>query len=91
VWERTYRSCVTLDTDFSHQHHHLVSHGDSPGGSGQFAATRVTDSAFGKIAGAVTPVFAPLGFGNWQNTSALMTGFVAKEGGGQHHCPGVKR
>jgi ferrous iron transport protein B len=49
------------------------------GGSGRFAATPVTDSAFGKISGAITPIFAPLGFGNWQNTSALMTGFVAKE------------
>ncbi len=48
-------------------------------GQGQFANTPVDDSAFAHLAGAISPIFRPLGFGNWQNTSALMTGFIAKE------------
>ncbi|HRQ22521.1 MAG TPA: ferrous iron transport protein B [Anaerolineales bacterium] len=37
------------------------------------------DSYFGRVSGAVAPVFAPLGFGNWQTSGALVTGFMAKE------------
>ena len=37
------------------------------------------DSLFGQAAGAVAPVFTPLGFGNWQATGSLATGLVAKE------------
>ncbi len=37
------------------------------------------DSYFGRISGAVAPIFAPLGFGEWQTAGALLTGFVAKE------------
>jgi ferrous iron transport protein B len=37
------------------------------------------DSLFGRAAGAVAPVFEPLGFGNWQATGSLATGLVAKE------------
>ena len=37
------------------------------------------DSLFGQAAGAVAPVFAPLGFGNWEATGSLATGLVAKE------------
>jgi len=48
-------------------------------GDGSFADTPVDDSAFARLAGAISPIFEPLGFGNWQNTSALMTGFIAKE------------
>ena len=48
-------------------------------GQGRFADTPVDDSAFAHLAGAISPIFRPLGFGNWQNTSALMTGFIAKE------------
>ncbi|WP_353684483.1 ferrous iron transport protein B [Thermodesulfovibrio sp. 3907-1M] len=36
-------------------------------------------SYLGKIGKAVSPVFEPLGFGNWQATSALITGVIAKE------------
>lgn len=49
------------------------------GGGGSFANTHVDDSAFGTIAGAVAPVFAPLGFGSWEAAGALISGFVAKE------------
>ncbi len=37
------------------------------------------DSLFGRAASAVAPVFAPLGFGNWQAAGSLATGLVAKE------------
>ena len=31
------------------------------------------------IAGWIAPIFAPLGFGNWQISTALISGFIAKE------------
>ena len=31
------------------------------------------------IGGAVAPLFAPLGFGDWRASTALITGFTAKE------------
>lgn len=37
------------------------------------------DSYLGKTAQAVAPVFKPLGFGNWEASSSLITGIVAKE------------
>jgi len=37
------------------------------------------DSYFGKLSGALAPVFAPLGFGNWEAGGALVGGFMAKE------------
>lgn len=37
------------------------------------------DSYFGKLSGAIAPVFAPLGFGNWETGGALVSGFMAKE------------
>ncbi len=37
------------------------------------------DSYFGKVSGAIAPVFAPLGYGNWETGGALVTGFMAKE------------
>jgi ferrous iron transport protein B len=37
------------------------------------------DSYFGKVSGAVAPIFAPLGFGNWETGGALVMGFMAKE------------
>ena len=37
------------------------------------------DSLFGRAAGVVAPLFAPLGFGNWEATGSLATGLVAKE------------
>jgi ferrous iron transport protein B len=48
-------------------------------GDGRFAHTPVDDSAFAHLAGGMSPAFEPLGFGNWQNSSALITGFLAKE------------
>jgi ferrous iron transport protein B len=37
------------------------------------------DSYFGRFSSAISPVFAPLGFGNWETGGALVTGFMAKE------------
>lgn len=37
------------------------------------------DSYFGRVSGAIAPVFTPLGFGDWQTSGALVTGFMAKE------------
>jgi ferrous iron transport protein B len=45
-----------------------------PGG-----VTDQRNSYFGRISAAVAPVFAPLGFGNWETGGALVTGFMAKE------------
>jgi ferrous iron transport protein B len=36
-------------------------------------------SYFGRVSVAVTPLFQPLGFGEWEATGALVTGFIAKE------------
>lgn len=44
-----------------------------------FGAVSPADSAYGVAAQAITPVFEPAGFGQWQTTSALVVGFVAKE------------
>lgn len=37
------------------------------------------DSLYGQASAALAPVFAPLGFGSWQASGALVTGFIAKE------------
>ena len=37
------------------------------------------DSYFGQASAAIAPVFEPAGFGNWEATGALVTGFIAKE------------
>lgn len=37
------------------------------------------DSILAMIAGAAAPVFAPLGFGDWRISTALISGFMAKE------------
>ncbi len=37
------------------------------------------DSILAVVAGAIAPVFAPLGFGDWRISTALITGFMAKE------------
>ena len=37
------------------------------------------DSMLAKIAGSITPLFIPLGFGKWQIIVSLITGFIAKE------------
>lgn len=44
-----------------------------------FGEVPVQDSVYGVAAQAITPVFAPAGFGSWESSSTLVVGFVAKE------------
>jgi ferrous iron transport protein B len=44
-----------------------------------WGVTNQRDSYFGKVSNVIAPVFAPLGFGNWETSGALVTGFMAKE------------
>jgi ferrous iron transport protein B len=37
------------------------------------------DSILAGIAGLIAPIFAPLGFGDWRISTALISGFMAKE------------
>ena len=37
------------------------------------------DSLLAVIGGAIAPLFAPLGFGEWQPVAASLSGFTAKE------------
>jgi ferrous iron transport protein B len=37
------------------------------------------DSILAMLGGIIAPVFAPLGFGDWRASTALITGFIAKE------------
>jgi ferrous iron transport protein B len=50
-----------------------------PVGAGTFADTPVEESAFAVVSEGVSTAFKPLGFGEWQMTGPLLTGFVAKE------------
>lgn len=47
--------------------------------SGSFADTDVDESAFATMAGVAAPAFQLAGFGTWEATGSLMSGFVAKE------------
>lgn len=49
------------------------------GGNGQFADVKISDSAFATVSNGISPILKPLGFGSWQTSGALVTGFVAKE------------
>ena len=44
-----------------------------------WGVTNQRDSYFGKVSAAIAPVFAPVGFGNWETGGALVSGFMAKE------------
>jgi ferrous iron transport protein B len=46
---------------------------------GKFNQVAPGDSVFGALAGLIAPVFGPAGFGSWEASGALLTGFVAKE------------
>ncbi|BCZ46580.1 ferrous iron transport protein B [Clostridium gelidum] len=39
----------------------------------------VNDSILASIGGVIAPIFAPLGFGNWQSAVSLLSGLLAKE------------
>lgn len=44
-----------------------------------FEMVEQNESILAKIGGIIAPIFAPLGFGNWQATVATINGLVAKE------------
>jgi ferrous iron transport protein B len=44
-----------------------------------FGDVAVEDSLFAGVAGVLAPVFKPAGFGTWQASGSLVTGFIAKE------------
>ncbi|MFO8036679.1 MAG: ferrous iron transport protein B [Anaerolineales bacterium] len=46
---------------------------------GLFAETEVGDSLFAAVNRQIAPIFGPLGFESWETSSALITGFLAKE------------
>ncbi|MCC6905607.1 MAG: ferrous iron transport protein B [Anaerolineae bacterium] len=48
-------------------------------GAGAFNDVPPHDSIFGAVSDAIAPVFAPAGFGTWQASGSLVTGFIAKE------------
>jgi ferrous iron transport protein B len=49
------------------------------GGDGSFANTNIDHSVFARVSSLVAPALKPLGFGGWEASGALVTGFVAKE------------
>jgi ferrous iron transport protein B len=49
------------------------------GDVGGFNEVAPSDSLFGTVSHTIAPVFAPAGYGNWQASGALVTGFLAKE------------
>ncbi|MFW5708827.1 MAG: ferrous iron transport protein B [Chloroflexota bacterium] len=49
------------------------------GSTGNFNDVTPEDSVFGTVSAAAAPIFAPAGFGDWQASGSLITGFVAKE------------
>lgn len=48
-------------------------------GHGTFANVPIENSIYAASAQTITPIFNPTGFGQWETTSALIVGFVAKE------------
>ncbi|MFH1105273.1 MAG: ferrous iron transport protein B [Actinomycetota bacterium] len=49
------------------------------GGTGRFADTDVSTSAFGSVSRMVAPAMEPLGLGEWEQSGALLSGLIAKE------------
>ncbi|MGQ9814044.1 MAG: ferrous iron transport protein B [Candidatus Roseilinea sp.] len=80
VWERTgsfVRKAWTIILATSIVIWLLLSIPAAPGDT--FAEVDVSDSAFASVAGAIAPAFQPLGFGSWESSGAILTGFLAKE------------
>ncbi len=51
----------------------------TPTGKGKFNHVPTGDSLFGGISRSISPIFKPAGFGSWESSGALISGFVAKE------------
>ncbi len=50
-----------------------------PVDGGKFTETEIGSSSFAAVSDVMAPVFKPAGFGSWQASGSLITGFVAKE------------
>jgi len=50
-----------------------------PVNGGNFAESDIADSGFAAVSQTIAPAFEPAGFGSWQASGSLITGFVAKE------------
>ncbi|MDK2979722.1 MAG: ferrous iron transport protein [Chloroflexota bacterium] len=48
-------------------------------GEGSFADTDISSSGFAAVSEVIAPALEPAGFGSWQASGSLITGFVAKE------------
>jgi ferrous iron transport protein B len=80
VWERTsgfVKKAWTIILATSVVIWLLLSIPVKPGAA--FAQAGVADSAFAAVSGAMAPAFQPLGFGSWEASGAIVTGFLAKE------------
>jgi ferrous iron transport protein B len=42
-------------------------------------ASSLRDSWFGRMSNVIAPIFQPAGFGSWESSGSLVTGFIAKE------------
>ncbi|MEZ4593624.1 MAG: ferrous iron transport protein B [Chloroflexota bacterium] len=47
--------------------------------AGSFNEVAAEDSLFATLSGAISPIFRPAGFGSWEASGSLITGFMAKE------------
>lgn len=47
--------------------------------AGSFNNVAAEDSLFAVVSGAISPIFQPAGFGSWEASGSLITGFMAKE------------
>lgn len=50
-----------------------------PVDDGKFTEAEIGSSGFAAVSDVIAPVFKPAGFGSWQASGSLITGFVAKE------------
>ena len=57
----------------------LMNFGWVDGNFGMLEAEQLNDSILATIGNVIAPIFAPLGFGNWQSVASSLTGFSAKE------------
>jgi ferrous iron transport protein B len=47
--------------------------------AGSFNDVAAEDSLFAVVSGGIAPIFRPAGFGSWEASGSLLTGFMAKE------------
>lgn len=82
TWERTYdfiRNATTIILLVSICIWLLMSIPANAPPETRFAQVDTENSALAAVGGAIAPALKPAGFGTWEASSALITGFVAKE------------